>query len=159
MAARTRMSSYPGRKESLWLHRSSRSTGTAWVRWRAASGGLGRSQATIEHMFAWMEQLNEAQRAAVSHDGRALRVLAGAGTGKTTTLSARVAWLLANGTPPERILLLTFTRRAARQMFDRTGAMLATQRRDGRSDPTINRVMGGTFHAVAHRTLRRYSQA
>jgi DNA helicase II / ATP-dependent DNA helicase PcrA len=145
--------------ESHGLHRSSRFTDTAWVRWRAASGGLDRSRDTIEHMFAWMEPLNEAQRAAVSHDGRALRVLAGAGTGKTTTLSARVAWLLANGTPPERILLLTFTRRAARQMLDRTRAMLATQRRDGGSDPTINRVTGGTFHAVAHRTLRRYSQA
>src|ERR1700685_1486883 len=106
-----------------------------------------------------MDHLNAAQREVATHDGGALRVLAGAGTGKTTTLSARVAWLLANGTPPERILLLTFTRRAARQMLDRTRAMLATQRRDGRSDPTINRVTGGTFHAVAHRTLRRYSQA
>ncbi len=110
-------------------------------------------------MFAWMEQLNEAQRAAVSHEGGPLRVLAGAGTGKTTALSARVAWLLATGTPAERILLLTFTRRAARQMLDRTGVMLAGQRRDGRSDPTTSHVMGGTFHAVAHRTLRRYSQA
>ena len=110
-------------------------------------------------MFAWMEQLNEAQRAAVSHEGGPLRVLAGAGTGKTTALSARVAWLLATGTPAERILLLTFTRRAARQMLDRTGVMLAAQQRDGRSDPTTSRVMGGTFHAIAHRTLRRYSQA
>ena len=110
-------------------------------------------------MFAWMEQLNEAQRAAVSHEGGPLRVLAGAGTGKTTALSARVAWLLATGTPAERILLLTFTRRAARQMLDRTGVMLAAQQKDGRSDPTTGRVMGGTFHAIAHRTLRRYSQA
>jgi DNA helicase-2/ATP-dependent DNA helicase PcrA len=110
-------------------------------------------------MFAWMEQLNEAQRAAVSHEGGPLRVLAGAGTGKTTALSARVAWLLANGTPAERILLLTFTRRAARQMLDRTGVMLAAQQRDGRSEPATSRVMGGTFHAIAHRTLRRYSQA
>ena len=63
--------------------------------------------------------------------GRPLRVLAGAGTGKTTTLSARVAWLLANGTPPERILLLTFTRRgAARQMLDRTAGMLAVTTRE-----------------------------
>jgi DNA helicase-2/ATP-dependent DNA helicase PcrA len=110
-------------------------------------------------MFAWMEQLNEAQRAAVTHEGGPLRVLAGAGTGKTTALSARVAWLLATGTPAERILLLTFTRRAARQMLDRTGAMLASQRGNGRSDPTTSRVMGGTFHAVAHRTLRKYSHA
>jgi DNA helicase-2/ATP-dependent DNA helicase PcrA len=110
-------------------------------------------------MFAWMEELNEAQRAAVSHEGGPLRILAGAGTGKTTALSARVAWLLATGTPAERILLLTFTRRAARQMLDRTGVMLAAMQRGGRSDPTTSRVMGGTFHAIAHRTLRRYSQA
>jgi DNA helicase-2/ATP-dependent DNA helicase PcrA len=110
-------------------------------------------------MFAWMEELNESQRAAVSHEGGALRVLAGAGTGKTTALSSRVAWLLATGTPAERILLLTFTRRAARQMLDRTGVMLAARQGDGRSDPMTSRVMGGTFHAIAHRTLRRYSQA
>ena len=110
-------------------------------------------------MFAWMEELNAAQRAAVSHDGGPLRVLAGAGTGKTTTLSARVAWLLETGTPAERVLLLTFTRRAARQMLDRTGVLLAAQRRHDRTEPTTNRVAGGTFHAIAHRTLRRYSQA
>jgi DNA helicase-2/ATP-dependent DNA helicase PcrA len=110
-------------------------------------------------MFAWMEELNEAQRTAVSHEGGPLRVLAGAGTGKTTALSARVAWLLATGTPAERILLLTFTRRAARQMLDRTGVLMAAHQRDGRTDPTTSRVLGGTFHAVAHRTLRRYAHA
>ena len=110
-------------------------------------------------MFAWMEELNEAQRTAVSHEGGPLRVLAGAGTGKTTALSARVAWLLATGTPAERILLLTFTRRAARQMLDRTGVLMAAHQRDGRTDPTASRVLGGTFHAVAHRTLRRYAHA
>src|SRR5277367_795466 len=104
-------------------------------------------------MFAWMEQLNEAQVAAVSHEGGPLRVLAGAGTGKTTVLSARVAWLLATGTPAGRILLLTFTRRAARQMLDRTSAMLVARQNEGRMEATTTRVMGGTFHAVAHRTL------
>ena len=88
-------------------------------------GARGRNAATIERMFDGMDQLNEAQLAAVTHEGGPLRVLAGAGTGKTTALSARVAWLLANGTPPERLLLLTFTRRAARQMLHRTGVMLA----------------------------------
>src|ERR1700722_14891319 len=110
-------------------------------------------------MFAWMEPLNEDQRAAVCHEGGPLRVLAGARTGKTTALSARVAWLLASGTPAERILLLTFTRRAARQMLDRTGVMLAAQHCDGRPDRAASQVMGGTFHAIAHRTLRRYSRA
>jgi DNA helicase-2/ATP-dependent DNA helicase PcrA len=75
-------------------------------------------------MFDCLEGLNEAQRAAAAHDGGALRVLAGAGTGKTTTLAARVAWLIATGTPPERLLLLTFTRRAARQMLTRAESLL-----------------------------------
>jgi DNA helicase-2/ATP-dependent DNA helicase PcrA len=110
-------------------------------------------------MFAWMDHLNEAQRAAVSHEGGPLRVLAGAGTGKTTVLSARVAWLLSTGTPAERILLLTFTRRAARQMLDRTATILTERQSEGGREATSSRVMGGTFHAVAHRTLRRYSQA
>ena len=85
-----------------------------------------------------------------------MRVLAGAGTGKTTTLSARVAWLLAHGTAPERILLLTFTRRAARQMLHRTAALLARTDAEAQS---AARVVGGTFHAVAHRTLRRHAPA
>ncbi len=110
-------------------------------------------------MFDWMDRLNEAQLAAVTHEGGPLRVLAGAGTGKTTALSARVAWLLANGTPPERLLLLTFTRRAARQMLHRTGVMLAARERDSPLGQATSRVSGGTFHAVAHRTLRRYSEA
>ena len=123
------------------------------------SSGVGSRSVSIERMFGWMEHLNDAQQAAVSHDGGSLRVLAGVGTGKTTVLSARVAWLIATGTPAERILLLTFTRRAARQMLDRTGAMLAARQRGGHTDPTTSRVTGGTFHAIAHRTLRQYSQA
>lgn len=98
--------------------------------------------------------LNDEQRAAVAHDGDRLRILAGAGTGKTTTLTARVAWLVAHGTPAERILLVTFTRRAARQMVARTDSML---RRAGVQGGT--RVRGGTFHSLAHRTLRRHAVA
>ncbi|HQR80183.1 MAG TPA: ATP-dependent helicase, partial [Actinomycetota bacterium] len=78
-------------------------------------------------------------------------VLAGAGTGKTTALSARVAHLVADGVPAERILLLTFTRRAARQMIDRSHARLA------RAGHRSGRVTGGTFHSVAHRTLRGHA--
>ena len=55
----------------------------------------------IERMFEWLGDLTEAQRSAVTHEGGPLRILAGAGTGKTTTLSARVAWLLATGASPE----------------------------------------------------------
>ena len=67
----------------------------------------------------WLEELNPEQRAAATHSGGPLLILAGAGTGKTTTLCARVAWLVASGVPSERILLLTFTRRAAREMLQR----------------------------------------
>jgi len=112
---------------------------------------------TIERMFAWLDDLTDAQRAVVTHDGGPLRVLAGAGTGKTTTLSARVAWLLATGTPPERILLLTFTRRAARQMITRTSALLTAIGMDASAGYPAGRVAGGTFHAIAHRTLRRFA--
>jgi DNA helicase II / ATP-dependent DNA helicase PcrA len=108
-------------------------------------------------MFEWLDHLTDAQRIAVTHDGGPLRILAGAGTGKTTTLSARVAWLLASGAPPERLLLLTFTRRAARQMIARTSALMAAAGLDRSPGSPAGRVVGGTFHAIAHRTLRRYS--
>src|SRR5271170_592312 len=68
--------------------------------------------------------LNEEQRAAVRHELGPLLVIAGAGTGKTTTLTARAAWLIRAGTPPPRILLLTFTRRAAHEMLARTRALV-----------------------------------
>src|SRR6266576_1403158 len=60
----------------------------------------------------WLQELNAEQRTAVEHAGGPLLILAGAGTGKTTTLCSRVAWLLSKGIPAERILLLSFTRRA-----------------------------------------------
>lgn len=96
-----------------------------------------------------LDGLNDEQRAVAGFDGGPLRVLAGAGTGKTTALSARVARLVADGIPAERILLLTFTRRAARQMVARSQARLA------RAGQESGRVDGGTFHSVAHRALRR----
>ena len=93
-------------------------------------------------------QLNPEQQAAVDHDDRPLLVLAGAGTGKTATLAARVAALLERGVPPERICLLTFSRRAATEMLGRAGRM---------ADPALAaRVVGGTFHSVATQLLRRY---
>jgi DNA helicase-2/ATP-dependent DNA helicase PcrA len=92
------------------------------------------------------EGLNPAQRRVADHGDGPLLVVAGAGTGKTKTLAARVATLLGRGTPPERILLLTFTRRAAAEMLSRAGRS---------ADPAAaRRVWGGTFHAVAHRLLR-----
>jgi DNA helicase-2/ATP-dependent DNA helicase PcrA len=95
--------------------------------------------------------LNDRQRAAVGHRGGPLLVVAGAGTGKTKTLAARVAGLLAEGVPPERILLLTFSRRAAQEMLARAAA-----HGDGRAAAMV---WGGTFHAVANRLLRHHADA
>ncbi len=99
----------------------------------------------------WLEQLNPEQRTAATHPAGPLLILAGAGTGKTTTLCSRVAWLVASeGIAPERILLLTFTRRAAREMLTRTRGLVAIPRGSGG-------VFGGTFHSVAHRFVRMHA--
>ena len=66
-----------------------------------------------------LAELNEQQRAAAGHADGPLLIIAGAGTGKTATLAHRVAWLVSRGTDPGRILLLTFTRRAAAEMLRR----------------------------------------
>ena len=94
--------------------------------------------------------LNSAQREAVLHGDGPLLVIAGAGTGKTRTLVHRVAHLVARGAAPERILLLTFTRRAAQEMLARAERLCG---------PAGRRVQGGTFHGTAHRLLRRFGQA
>lgn len=93
--------------------------------------------------------LNEEQQAVVDFDGGPLRVFAGAGTGKTTALTARVGRLVERGAEPTRVLLLTFTRRAARQMMNRAHAHT-------RAKGTA-RLVGGTFHSFAHRTLRSHA--
>ncbi len=91
--------------------------------------------------------LNDEQRAAVAHGGGPLLIVAGAGTGKTRTLVHRVAALIERGVRPERILLLTFTRRAAEEMLTRVERISGQQGR---------RVQGGTFHATAHHLLRKF---
>ena len=91
--------------------------------------------------------LNAEQRAAVAHGDGPLLIVAGAGTGKTRTLVHRVAALIERGVPPERILLLTFTRRAAEEMLARVERLTGQHGR---------RVQGGTFHATAHQVLRRF---
>ena len=93
--------------------------------------------------------LNAEQRAAVAHGHGPLLIVAGAGTGKTRTLVHRVAALIERGVRAERILLLTFTRRAADEMLARVERLSGTQGR---------RVQGGTFHATAHQTLRQFGQ-
>lgn len=100
----------------------------------------------------WLASLNPEQRSAATHPGGPLLILAGAGTGKTTTLCARVAWLVSEGVAPARIMLLTFTRRAARDMLQRTRAQIAMPAGSGG-------VLGGTFHSVAHRFVRLHGSA
>ncbi len=93
-------------------------------------------------------ELNAQQLAAVQAPGGPQLVIAGAGTGKTRTLVYRVAYLVETGTPPEQIVLLTFTRRASREMLARASTVL-----DGR----CNRVRGGTFHSFCLNVLRDHA--
>jgi DNA helicase-2/ATP-dependent DNA helicase PcrA len=95
--------------------------------------------------------LNPDQRAVVTSDARSVVVIAGAGSGKTKTLAARVAYLIDQGAVPSRILLLTFTRRAAREMLSRAEALTGPA--------SGGKPWGGTFHSVGHRLLRMYAQA
>lgn len=101
----------------------------------------------IERMFG---TLNPQQRAAVDHTGSPLLIVAGAGTGKTNTLAARVFRILADGANPNRVLLLTFTRRAAAEMLQRVAAVA--------TDRSVDQVWGGTFHSIANRLLRSFGQ-
>ena len=100
----------------------------------------------------WDADLDDTQLAAATHGDGPLVIMAGAGTGKTRTLTARVACLIDRGVPPERILLLTFTRRAADDMIARAAAT-CTRPDAGR------RIQGGTFHAIAHRLISRHTQS
>ena len=101
-----------------------------------------------ERMF---DTLTPEQLAAVDHLGGPLLVVAGAGSGKTRTLACRVARLVERGIAPERILLLTFTRRAAREMLSRAETLTGER--------GLGRVWGGTFHATANRLLRLHGGA
>ncbi len=97
-----------------------------------------------------LERLNEEQRRAATHAAGPLLVLAGAGTGKTRTLVARAAWLRSQGVPASRILLLTFTRRAADDMLARVAPQVPA---------AGDRICGGTFHAIAHQIIRAHAES
>ena len=96
------------------------------------------------------EALNDQQLEAVTSPAGAHLVIAGAGSGKTRTLTYRVAWLLEQGYRPGEILLLTFTNKAAREMLERVNDLLP-----GASDG----LWSGTFHSIGHRILRRHPEA
>src|SRR4051812_10994677 len=87
----------------------------------------------------WARTLNAEQRAAASHDGTPLLVVAGAGVGKTTVIAARIARLLDEGVAPERIAVLTFSRKASREMLDRAVSL---------GGATAGAIEGGTFHRL-----------
>ena len=95
-------------------------------------------------------ELNPQQFAAVTASPGPLLVIAGAGSGKTRTLTYRVAYLLENGVDPRNILLLTFTNKAARQMLDRVANLLPVD---------ASGLWGGTFHSIGNRMLRRHGSA
>src|SRR5580704_15726306 len=102
--------------------------------------------------------LNDAQRAAVEHDGATpLLVIAGAGSGKTNTLANRVAHLVLSGADPKRIMLATFSRRAAAELNRRVERLL---RRDlgAEAAAAATPAYAGTFHAIGARLLREYAE-
>jgi DNA helicase-2/ATP-dependent DNA helicase PcrA len=103
--------------------------------------------------------LNDAQRAAVEHGEGPLLVIAGAGSGKTMTLASRVARLVLAGADPQRILMLTFSRRAAQEMQRRVGRVLhrALGFASTQQAPALH--WAGTFHGIGARLLREYASA
>ena len=92
-------------------------------------------------------ELNPQQYSAVTAPPGPSLILAGAGSGKTRTLTYRVAYLLENGVHPSQILLLTFTNKAAREMLERVSALVSSD---------LSELWGGTFHSVGNRILRRH---
>lgn len=107
------------------------------------------SASSATHRIDYRAELNDQQYAAVTAPPGQALVIAGAGSGKTRTLTYRVAYLLDNGILPENILLLTFTNKAAREMVDRVQALLPIE---------TNRLWGGTFHSIGNRLLRKHGE-
>ncbi|TXJ52960.1 ATP-dependent helicase [Brachyspira aalborgi] len=99
------------------------------------------------YKIRYKDELNEQQLDAVQTINNPLLIIAGAGTGKTKTLSYRVSYMIENGINQEDILLLTFTRKASKEMLYRTKKLLELK--------TIN-INGGTFHSFANNILRKY---
>ncbi len=109
---------------------------------------LQRFHAPPALQIDYARELNPQQLAAVTATPGPALVIAGAGAGKTRTLTYRVAYLIEQGIPPESILLLTFTNKAAREMMRRVGELLAHD---------LDALWGGTFHSIGHRILRQHA--
>jgi DNA helicase-2/ATP-dependent DNA helicase PcrA len=111
---------------------------------------LQRTARSTSIHIDYAAELNEQQLAAVTASPGPLLIIAGAGSGKTRTVTYRVAYLLENGIDPRNILLLTFTNKAARQMLDRVANLLPID---------ASGIWGGTFHSIGNRMLRRHGRA
>ena len=105
-------------------------------------------RAPIHLQIDYARELNEQQYAAVTAPPGPSLVIAGAGSGKTRTLIYRVAYLLEQGIPAERILLLTFTNKAAKEMMRRVADLLGQE---------LASLWGGTFHSIGNRILRQHA--
>ncbi len=103
----------------------------------------------VSFQIDYAAELNEQQYAAVTAPPGPSLVIAGAGSGKTRTLTYRVAYLLEQGIDPERILLLTFTNKAAKEMMRRVAELLGSE---------LSGLWGGTFHSIGNRVLRRHAK-
>jgi DNA helicase-2/ATP-dependent DNA helicase PcrA len=102
-----------------------------------------------QYRIKYEDELNSEQLAVVEATGGPLLVIAGAGSGKTRTLTYRVSRLIEDGADPSEILLLTFTNKAAREMVSRVEQLVTTDTR---------RLWGGTFHSIGNRLLRRHAE-
>jgi DNA helicase-2/ATP-dependent DNA helicase PcrA len=102
-----------------------------------------------ERLNRYKQELNEEQFRAVAAKPGASLVVAGAGSGKTRVITYRVAYLIEQGVSPQRIMLATFTNRAAREMLRRVETLTGSQ--------NVHRVWGGTFHRIANMMLRRHA--
>jgi DNA helicase II / ATP-dependent DNA helicase PcrA len=104
-----------------------------------------------ERLARYRSELNDEQFAVVTAPPKATLVVAGAGTGKTRAITYRVAYLLEQGVSPHRVMLATFTNRAAREMLRRVESLTGSQ--------NVHRVWGGTFHRIANLILRRHANS
>ncbi len=102
-----------------------------------------------ERLTRYRNELNEQQFRVVTAKPSPALVVAGAGTGKTRTITYRVAYLIEQGVSPQRILLATFTNRAAREMLKRVELLTGSQ--------NVHKIWGGTFHRIANLILRRHA--
>ena len=104
-----------------------------------------------ERLTRYRLELNEEQFRVATAKPQASLVVAGAGTGKTRAITYRVAYLIEQGVSPQRILLATFTNRAAREMLNRVESLTGSQ--------NVHKIWGGTFHRIGNLILRRHAES